>query len=372
MQLIEFTQKYSSEAQCLEHFRLSREQAGICCDRCQSTNLSWLANSKRWKCKDCKTSLSYKKNTLLEKSKLPLFYWYFAFFLMVHTKKSISAKEVQRQLNHKRYQPIWSMMHKIRSAMGLRDDQYKLEGEVIIDDAFFTAHDYELSHRPKNDTDLISAVNQAINNVLNGVGAPESPAQQAVLSENEAPKTSTNNTSNVNGVIQPTSIQESTDSSKSKRGRGSDKTPVSFMVSKEDKILKNKVKKVLKFTKMKISHSFEAEEASQKTEECVDPNSSITTDKDTKFANLSKVCKEHITYKSEKTNYHHFRVLNLQITNVKSMFKAIYHSISIQYLQQYLDEFCWKLNRRNINNKFDKLFEWAISKEFNILSKSQI
>ncbi|MFT6808778.1 MAG: hypothetical protein ACJA01_002009, partial [Saprospiraceae bacterium] len=29
---------------------------------------------------------------------------------------------MQRQIGHKRYEPIWFMMHKIRAAMGQRDD----------------------------------------------------------------------------------------------------------------------------------------------------------------------------------------------------------------------------------------------------------
>jgi len=38
--------------------------------------------------------------------------------LMSMTKKGMSAMELQKQLSHKRYEPIWAMMHKIRLAMG--------------------------------------------------------------------------------------------------------------------------------------------------------------------------------------------------------------------------------------------------------------
>lgn len=53
------------------------------------------------------------------------------------TKKSFSAKEIQRQLGHKRYEPIWAMVHKLRSAMGLRDDEYQLKEEIELDEGFF-------------------------------------------------------------------------------------------------------------------------------------------------------------------------------------------------------------------------------------------
>jgi len=52
----------------------------------------------------------------MENSKLPLRKWYLAMALMTFSKKGISACEMQRQLGHKRYKPIWLMMHKIRKA----------------------------------------------------------------------------------------------------------------------------------------------------------------------------------------------------------------------------------------------------------------
>ena len=54
---------------------------------------------------------------------------------MTSTKKTFSALEMQRQLGHKRYQPIWEMMHKLRSVMGLRDGKYTLNGVVELDEA---------------------------------------------------------------------------------------------------------------------------------------------------------------------------------------------------------------------------------------------
>jgi len=45
---------------------------------------------------------------------------------------------MQRQLGHKRYQPIWEMMHKLRSAIGKRDDNYKLSGTIELDEKYFT------------------------------------------------------------------------------------------------------------------------------------------------------------------------------------------------------------------------------------------
>ena len=42
-------------------------------------------------------------------------------------KEGISASELQRQLDHSRYDTIWALMHKIITAMGLRDALYNLK-----------------------------------------------------------------------------------------------------------------------------------------------------------------------------------------------------------------------------------------------------
>ncbi len=43
----------------------------------------------------------------MHKSKLPYRYWFIAMSLLTSMKKHFSAKEIQRQLNHNRYTPIY-------------------------------------------------------------------------------------------------------------------------------------------------------------------------------------------------------------------------------------------------------------------------
>lgn len=74
-------------------------------------------------------------------SKLSLMYWFTAIHLLTATKKTFSAKEIQRQLGHKRYQPIWEMVHRIRSVMRTRDSQYELKDTCELDEGFFTTED---------------------------------------------------------------------------------------------------------------------------------------------------------------------------------------------------------------------------------------
>ena len=60
------------------------------------------------------------------------------------TKKGFSSKEIQKQLGLKRYEPVWAMVHKLRKAMGTRDEKYTLEGMIEFDEGYFTVESSEI------------------------------------------------------------------------------------------------------------------------------------------------------------------------------------------------------------------------------------
>ncbi|MDD2300185.1 MAG: hypothetical protein PHU69_11175 [Fermentimonas sp.] len=62
---------------------------------------------------------------------------------MTSTKKVFFVIEVQRQLDHYRYEPIWCMMQKIRTDMGVRDEKYLLTGITEMDEGYFSTVDSE-------------------------------------------------------------------------------------------------------------------------------------------------------------------------------------------------------------------------------------
>ena len=83
--------------------------------------------------------------------------------LLTGTKKSFSASELQRQLGHKRFQPVWEMLHRLRSVMGKRDSQYQLSGQVEIDNAVITTL---IPEDPKNEKNGRGAGSQRKSKVL--------------------------------------------------------------------------------------------------------------------------------------------------------------------------------------------------------------
>ena len=83
------------------------------------------------------------------------------------------------------------------------------------------------------------------------------------------------------------------------------------------------------------------------------------SDKSTSYFDIAKYVDIHIMEKSTKKTTE--KVLPwsfIAISNAKRNFLGIYHKIKRKYLQSYLDEFCYKLNRRYFG---DKIFDWLVN-----------
>ena len=130
----EFFEKFPDEASCRAHFKQERDKQGVICKRCGHDKHYWHKNREQYQCKSCGWRTTLRSGTVMHGSQLPFYYWYYAMIQLTSTKKSFSALEVQRQLGHRYYEPIWYMLHKLRSVMGKRDEGYMLHDEVEADE----------------------------------------------------------------------------------------------------------------------------------------------------------------------------------------------------------------------------------------------
>ena len=74
----------------------------------------------------------------------------------------------------------------------------------------------------------------------------------------------------------------------------------------------------------------------------------------TSYTQFSKYVDTHITVKSSKVSTRKtLQWVHIAITSLKRTLLGVYHRIHQEYLQLYLDEFCYKLNRRYFK---DRLF----------------
>lgn len=135
MDLITFTAHFKDDKSCRDHFKALRDKAGIACKKCGGVNHYWLNSKSVYQCKKCSFRTSLRSGTIMENSKLPFLTWYKVMFLLA-TKKDISCKEIQRQLNLKRYEPVWTMVHKLKKLMEEKNDSSLLTHLIEIDEDF--------------------------------------------------------------------------------------------------------------------------------------------------------------------------------------------------------------------------------------------
>lgn len=88
-----------------------------------------------------------------------------------------------------------------------------------------------------------------------------------------------------------------------------------------------------------------------------DDTSIVFSDKSTSYVDISDYVEVHITEKSNKeTTITTLKWVHIAISNAKRTLLGIYHKIKGKHLQHYLDEFCYKLNRRYFGESlFDRL-----------------
>ena len=295
MNIFSFTANFTDEESCRLHYKEQRDKEGVVCKKCGSTSHYWLKNKWSYQCKSCTFRTSLRSGTIMESSKLPFLVWYKTIFLLTTTKKGFSSKEIQRQLGLKRYEPVWAMVHKLRKAMGDRDDRYTLEGMIEMDEGYFTIEASEQSHKTQ------------------------------------------------------------------KSGRGS-KTKSNVMFMAESTILEDidtgEVDRQCRYFKAKVLNTHKADSTEDTFKKAIDDEEIIVfTDKSTSYVNIADYVEIHITEKSsKKTTKETLKWVHIAISNAKRNFVGTYYKIKKKYLQLYLNEFVYKLNRRYFGEQiFDRL-----------------
>lgn len=135
--LLEFQSAFCSEDACLAHLRQMRWPDGFACPRCGHRE-AWLIHTRRlMDCKNCRAKTSVTAGTIFHKTRMPLLKWYWLVYRMATDKVGTSVAEMQRVLAIKDYKTAWLMGHKVRKAMSDRDARYTLAGLVEMDDSFF-------------------------------------------------------------------------------------------------------------------------------------------------------------------------------------------------------------------------------------------
>jgi len=185
--------------------------------------------------------------------------------------------------------------------MGKRDARYKLNGEIEMDDAFFEIVDIPLKDE--------------LGNIVR---------------------------------------------SDAKRGRGSYKQmKVLVMVESTPTVQSNphKKKRAMGYTKMVVMDELNNIGINYEVSKSVSNEAHIISDGWRGYSKLREVVSSHTPMVvPAKDAMKKLPWVHTVISNAKRQMLGVHHSIGKSYLQNYLNEFCYKLNRRNFNSDlFDRM-----------------
>jgi hypothetical protein len=300
MNLFEFNKTFIDNNSCKQYLKELRTKEGVICKGCGNNEHYWKNDKKLFQCKKCGFRTSLKNGTIFEDSHLSLLLWFKAIHLLSTTKKTFSALEVQNQLEYPSYEPIWQMLHKIRWAMGRRDENYSLSEYLEIDEGFFKVVEHD--------------------------------------------------------------ITKEFHSNEQKRGRGSlNQAKVlvlieSIPVEKQSEKYKYKPNRKCGYLKMIVMDDLKSETINEIIEPKINKETKAITDEYKGYSKLKKLIKHEPINTSGMQEVHKiFPWVHSAIGNAKKVLTGLHHSIGKDYLQSYLDEFCYKYNRRFIPDLFDRV-----------------
>jgi transposase-like protein len=132
--LLEFEQRFSTEAACLEYFSRLRWPQGFVCPRCRGRR-SWLTKRSLYHCQDCGLQTSVLAGTVFQDTKKPLQLWFRAIWHVTNQKYGANALGLQRIMGFGSYRIAWAWLHKLRRAM-VRPGRDRLSGTIEVDETY--------------------------------------------------------------------------------------------------------------------------------------------------------------------------------------------------------------------------------------------
>jgi transposase-like protein len=299
MTFLDLLKKFPTEKDIVDHYVHIRYGEHAVCNHCGSVRVyQRSANIKVFDCNDCGNTFSPFKDTIFEKSSTDLRKWMLAIHLFLNGKKGISGLQLQREIGVT-YKTAWRMLQQIRLAMGNAEHQEFFDTIVEIDETY-------VGGKPRKSNE-----------------------------HDDTPKgTGTG----------------------SKRGRGTDKTPGVGMIDRNNKKVFAKIalpngegKKLTAVQLMDILKTVSKQEN----------NNTIMTDEfrgydPLKSNNFVHLRVDHQHAFSDLHGTHTNNIESFWATLKRGVY-GIYHHISIEYMQRYVDEFCFRYN-----NKKEDMFNMVL------------
>ena len=288
MTFLQLMDKFPDEESAVKYYLSVRYPGGVCCNHCGSVKVYQERSRKKvFSCNDCKSTFSPFKDTIFEKSSTDLRKWFYAIHLFLNGKKGISGLQLQREIGVT-YKTAWRMLHQIRLAMGNADNLEFINTIVEIDETYIGGKPRKSNGKKDNDDNF----------------------------------------------------------PKAKRGRGTSKTPIVGVVDRNNKKIIAKIAVPnADGKKLTAKQLIDVLKTVSKSES----GNTIMTDEFSGYSPLERNGYVHLCIDHTKA----FADGDTHTNNIESFWATlkrgvygIYHHISAEYMQQYVNEFCFRYNNR--------------------------
>ncbi len=280
MNIIQVFELFPTQESCITHLEKARWGDKPVCPYCGSTNTA--PSQKRHRCYDCKTGFSVTVGTIFHHTHMPLQKWFLAISLMLNARKGLSSMQLSRDIQVNK-NTAHRVSMQIRKAMTQKGQRELLTGICEMDEAY-------VGGKPRKG---------------NKSGGPQIDHRR-----------------------------------KSKKGRGTDKTPVIGVVERGGKV---KAKATSKGRlKGKNLRAFVKQNVDTK-------HTHLMTDEYKGYMGMSRIVPHSVIRHSRwyvDGDIHTNSIESFWALLKRGMFGQ-FHSVSRPRLQSYVDEFCYRYNMRD-------------------------
>jgi len=199
----QFERMFPNEEACHNYLFSHRWPDGVKCPRChKSEHVYKIALPWKWECwnAECASGHAYRfsliAGTIFENTKYPLRTWFWVLFLILTSKKGISALQIHRMIESGSYKTAFYMCHRLRAAMN--DPEFRqLMGIVEVDETYMGGLDKNRHWDKKrhvrgtgDKTPIIGAISRKGNVVCKMIERADMPTMHRFVAQTVSPKVS--------------------------------------------------------------------------------------------------------------------------------------------------------------------------------------
>jgi hypothetical protein len=298
---IEFNQRFNTEGECWLFLMNLRWPHGFICPNCSHDDGHFIESRALIQCYCCRKQTSVTSGTMFHRTRTPLQVWFYIIYSMTQDKGGASSTRLAAELGM-RQATVWHLQHKIRHAMATRDQSIMLAGFIEMDEAIIGPHARRPAGSEQADPD-----------------EPFDEPTHGTAKKRKQPGRGRPKNSGANEKTQ---------------------TPVLVFVEQEPHHAG--------FVAMKVLESISRDNLLEFAEARIDECQHIKTDGfSTHHVLRTFPCTYEAVVCSGPDGCVELPVVHRVISLMKNKLMGTFFGVSVKYLQSYLDEFCFRFNRKD-------------------------